>query len=145
MWFKYRWKFVLYSFKLICSNPSLMIRKLLVHNFSSTTGNWTFWIRFNTLSSLSNWIRLCFFIDTVFAILIISVFCYVSFRYCTVTSDVLTSVKKMEDSLKRLKKVRGTEKSSGSQGMSDDDKIRQQLVLDISNYGTQVSIVASKC
>lgn len=51
----------------------------------------------------------------------------------------------MEDSLKRLKKVRGTEKSSGSQGMSDDDKIRQQLVLDISNYGTQVSIVASKC
>lgn len=60
------------------------------------------------------------------------------FRYFTVTSDVLTSVKKMEDSLKRLKKVRGTDKSTGNQGMSDDDKIRQQLILDISSYGKQV-------
>jgi len=61
-----------------------------------------------------------------------------------VTSDVLTSVKKMEDSLKRLKKVRGTDKSSGNQGMSDDDKIRQQLILDITNYGEQVRNVVIK-
>lgn len=54
------------------------------------------------------------------------------------TSDVLTSVKKMEDSLKRLKKVRGTDKSLGTQGMSDDDKIRQQLILDITSYSEQV-------
>ena len=60
------------------------------------------------------------------------------YRYYTVTSDVLTSVKKMEDSLKRLKKVRGTEKAGGSQGMTDDDKIRQQLILDIISYGDQV-------
>ena len=45
----------------------------------------------------------------------------------------------MEDSLKRLKKVRGTDKGSGAQGMSDDDKIRYQLVLDIENYGDQVN------
>ena len=50
---------------------------------------------------------------------------------------MLTAVKKMEDSLKRLKKGRGTEKS-GSQGMTDDDKIRQQLILDIGYYGDQV-------
>ncbi|KAL4237416.1 Conserved oligomeric Golgi complex subunit 2 [Mactra antiquata] len=67
------------------------------------------------------------------------VFTNIAEQYFTVTSDVLTSVKKMEDSLKRLKKVRGTEKSSGSQGISDDDKIRQQLILDITNYGDQMS------
>ena len=50
----------------------------------------------------------------------------------------------MEDSLKRLKKVRGTDKSSGNQGMSDDDKIRQQLILDITNYGEQVRNVVIK-
>ena len=50
---------------------------------------------------------------------------------------MLTAVKKMEDSLKRLKKGRGTEKS-GSQGLTDDDKIRQQLILDIGYYGDQV-------
>ena len=60
------------------------------------------------------------------------------YRYYTVTSDVLTSVKKMEDSLKRLKKVRGTEKTS--QGISDDDKIRTQLILDIASYGDQVCL-----
>ena len=60
-------------------------------------------------------------------------------RYYTVTSEVLTSVKKMEDSLKRLKKVRGTDKGQGSTGMSDDDKIRQQLILDINSFGEQVS------
>lgn len=45
----------------------------------------------------------------------------------------------MEDSLKKLRKVRGTDKSSGSQGMTDDDKIRTQLVIDIENYGSQVN------
>lgn len=63
---------------------------------------------------------------------------YIIFRYFSSTSDVLTSVKKMEESLKRLKKGRGTDKSSGSHGFTDDDKIRQQVVLDIENYGQQV-------
>ena len=56
------------------------------------------------------------------------------------TNDVLMSVKKMEESLKRLKKVRGTDKGQGSHGMSDDDKIRQQLILDIQHFGTQVKL-----
>lgn len=59
-------------------------------------------------------------------------------RYYSATADVLMSVKKVEDSLKRLKKNRGTEKTTGSQGMTDDDKIRQQFIVDIENYGAQV-------
>ncbi|VDI16150.1 conserved oligomeric Golgi complex subunit 2 [Mytilus galloprovincialis] len=60
-------------------------------------------------------------------------------QYYSSTSDVLTSVKKMEESLKRLKKGRGTDKSSGSQGFTDDDKIRQQVMIDIENYGQQIT------
>ncbi|KAK3093714.1 hypothetical protein FSP39_019157 [Pinctada imbricata] len=66
------------------------------------------------------------------------VFSSVAEQYSVVTSDVLTSVKKMEESLKRLKKVRGTDKSSGNQGPTDDDKIRHQFILDIEHYGKQV-------
>lgn len=50
-------------------------------------------------------------------------------------SDVLTSVQRTEESLRRLKNLR--EKSSSAPqgnasatGMSDDDKIRQQLYVD---------------
>ncbi|CAG2199435.1 COG2 [Mytilus edulis] len=60
-------------------------------------------------------------------------------QYYSSTSDVLTSVKKMEESLKRLKKGRGTDKSAGSQGFTDDDKIRQQVMIDIENYGQQIT------
>ncbi|OWF56425.1 conserved oligomeric Golgi complex subunit 2-like isoform X2 [Mizuhopecten yessoensis] len=60
-------------------------------------------------------------------------------QYFSVTSDVLLSVKKMEDSLKRLKRVRGTDKGAGSQGLTDDDKIRQQIILDIDSYGQQIT------
>ncbi|ESO93530.1 hypothetical protein LOTGIDRAFT_232605 [Lottia gigantea] len=69
------------------------------------------------------------------------VFSSLTEQYITVTSDVLTSVKKMEESLKRLKKARGTDKSSdsNSHGMSDDDKVRQQIILDIDCYGNQIS------
>jgi len=59
-------------------------------------------------------------------------------RYLAVTSDVLTSVKKMEESLRRLRTARGTSSAGGSQGMSDDDKIRLQLCLDVKELRTQV-------
>lgn len=59
-------------------------------------------------------------------------------RYYSATSDVLMSVKKVEDSLKRLKKNRGTDKNAGNQGMTDDDKIRQQFIVDIESFGAQV-------
>lgn len=57
-------------------------------------------------------------------------------RYFSAVSDVLTSVQKTEESLRRLKNLR--EKSGSTQqgsatatGMSDDDKIRLQLHVDI--------------
>ena len=63
-------------------------------------------------------------------------------------SDLLESVKKMEDSLKRLHKVRQNKNASSatlssaggasSGTMSDDDKIRLQLLLDINEFGKQL-------
>jgi hypothetical protein len=49
---------------------------------------------------------------------------------------VLNSVKKMEESLKRLKKGKGS--SANLAGMTDDDKIRMQLYLDVKDLGEQV-------
>lgn len=60
-------------------------------------------------------------------------------QYFAVTSDVITSIKKMEDSLKRLKRAR--DKSAGqivSGAMTDDDKIRLQLIIDAEHFGHQI-------
>lgn len=62
-------------------------------------------------------------------------------RYFETVSDVLSSVRKMEESLKRLKQARrspATNPVSSSGGMSDDDKIRLQLALDVEHLGEQV-------
>lgn len=64
-------------------------------------------------------------------------------RYFETVSDVLNSVKKMEESLKRLKQARRSPatnpvSSSGGGGMSDDDKIRLQLALDVEHLGEQI-------
>lgn len=66
---------------------------------------------------------------------------YLCPRYFETVSDVLNSVKKMEESLKRLKQARrapATNPVSSSGGMSDDDKIRLQLALDVEFLGEQV-------
>lgn len=60
-----------------------------------------------------------------------------SSQYLTVTSDMLTSVKKMEESLKRLKKAKSGSGAT-SQGLSDDDKIRLQLYLDVKQFGEKI-------
>ena len=67
------------------------------------------------------------------------------YRYLSITTDVLTSVKKMEESLKRLKKAKSTQSLSSSVSssanlgaLSDDDKIRLQLFLDVTEFGNQV-------
>lgn len=63
-------------------------------------------------------------------------------RYYETVSDVLNSVKKMEESLKRLKQARKTTPTNPvgpSGGMSDDDKIRLQLALDVEYLGEQVT------
>ncbi|XP_032098251.1 conserved oligomeric Golgi complex subunit 2 isoform X2 [Sapajus apella] len=62
-------------------------------------------------------------------------------KYYETVSDVLNSVKKMEESLKRLKQARKTTPSNPigpSGGMSDDDKIRLQLALDVEYLGEQI-------
>ncbi|XP_064132701.1 conserved oligomeric Golgi complex subunit 2 isoform X2 [Loxodonta africana] len=62
-------------------------------------------------------------------------------KYYETVSDVLNSVKKMEESLKRLKQARKTTSASpigSSGGMSDDDKIRLQLALDVEYLGEQI-------
>lgn len=57
-------------------------------------------------------------------------------------SDVLSSVRKMEESLKRLKQARKSTPTNpvgpSGGGMSDDDKIRLQLALDVEYLGEQV-------
>ncbi|XP_057339274.1 conserved oligomeric Golgi complex subunit 2 [Microplitis mediator] len=58
-------------------------------------------------------------------------------QYYSSVKDVLESVQKTEESLRRLKKIR--DKSSGTsssetQGISDDDKIRIQLEIDVLSF-----------
>jgi len=63
------------------------------------------------------------------------------FSYLLFVTDVLTSVQKTEESLRRLKKIR--DKSTGilpsePQGTSDDEKIRIQLKVDVDGYTNMV-------
>lgn len=62
-------------------------------------------------------------------------------QFLSITNDVIISVKRMEDSLKRLKRVRDKNTviaaTSGS-GISDDDKIRLQLALDVECFGNKI-------
>lgn len=57
-------------------------------------------------------------------------------RYEETTSEVLVSVRRMEDSLKRLKRGKITSNLVGN--MSDDDKIRTQIHLDVEYLSAQV-------
>ena len=65
-----------------------------------------------------------------------------TFRYYAAVVDVLTSVQKTEESLRRLKNLR--EKSGNANqperagGMSDDDKIRLQLHVDIITWTNEI-------
>lgn len=68
--------------------------------------------------------------------------CVLCSRYYETVSDVLSSVRKMEESLKRLKQARKSTPTNpigpSGGGMSDDDKIRLQLALDVEYLGEQV-------
>lgn len=63
-------------------------------------------------------------------------------HYKHFTSEVLISVQKIEDSLKRLKKSKiGNQNNQMRKipsNMSDDDKIRLQIYYDVEEYGKQV-------
>uniref|UniRef100_A0A8C6W0A8 Conserved oligomeric Golgi complex subunit 2 n=2 Tax=Nothobranchius furzeri TaxID=105023 RepID=A0A8C6W0A8_NOTFU len=63
-------------------------------------------------------------------------------KYYETISEVLSSVRKMEESLKRLKQARkgasATTTTGGNGGPSDDGKIRLQLALDVEYLGEQI-------
>jgi len=63
----------------------------------------------------------------------------ISDKYLTVVSETLTQIRKMEESLMRLKRVRKSGKNpqnSANEGKStDDDKIRRQLFIDVEKFG----------
>ncbi|RNA19525.1 conserved oligomeric Golgi complex subunit 2 isoform X1 [Brachionus plicatilis] len=63
----------------------------------------------------------------------------VCISYQSIASDLLDSVRKMEDSLKKLQRVKQKNKLSNSLAhsnlVSDDDKIRIQIYLDIVKFG----------
>jgi hypothetical protein len=63
-------------------------------------------------------------------------------RYHEITSEVLTSVKRTEDSLLKLRRNR--QSLLPATGMSDDNKIRLQIALDIQAYYSQVENFGSR-
>nr|CAD7429608.1 unnamed protein product [Timema monikensis] len=75
------------------------------------------------------------------------IFSAITQQFYSSVNDVLTSVQKTEESLRRLKKVRdrlSTTTPSEGKGLGDDDKIRQQLVLDVQNFCEGVESVDVK-
>ncbi|EDV30329.1 uncharacterized protein Dana_GF23234 [Drosophila ananassae] len=66
---------------------------------------------------------------------------HITKAYFAVVSDVLTSVQKTEESLRRLRNVKsgGSAPVSNSAVMSDDDKIRVQLRVDVSSWKQELS------
>lgn len=68
-------------------------------------------------------------------------------RYTALAEELLTSVKKTESSLKRLKKSRPGEAAApgdaagggAAAAMSDSDKIGLQLFLDVQEHGRQIA------
>lgn len=59
-------------------------------------------------------------------------------------SDLLSSVQKTEESLRRLKQIRDKTTSTINStadtkvGITDDDKIRLQLLVDVTNYSESI-------
>ncbi|KAI9016767.1 hypothetical protein DFJ74DRAFT_242318 [Hyaloraphidium curvatum] len=62
-------------------------------------------------------------------------------KYSSAADELLTTVRKTEDSLKRLKKQFKRPGASAAQeeGVSDEDKIRMQILLDVKQFGQEVS------
>lgn len=68
------------------------------------------------------------------------IFCKITKEYFSSVREVINSVQRTEESLRRFKKIR--EKSGGdstkSGGVGDEEKIKQQISLDVQNYQTVV-------
>ena len=63
---------------------------------------------------------------------------YFFYRYFDIGSDLLTSVQRTEESLLKLKSYRKSLTPPTAGGMTDDNKIRLQLALDIEEFTVQV-------
>lgn len=74
------------------------------------------------------------------------------FSYYESCSEILSSVRKMEDNIQRLRRVRESSKnlpnmtqsmttSSSSSTLSDDNKIRMQIQHDVNAYTTEVIFI----
>jgi hypothetical protein len=71
-----------------------------------------------------------------------------SFRYYELSSEILSSVRKMEDSIQRLRRVRESSKAlsdmsksmttSAAAAMTDDNKIRMQIQNDVNAFTSEV-------
>lgn len=67
------------------------------------------------------------------------------FSYCELCSNILSSVRKMEDNILRLKRVRESSKNlpqtattAGTTEISDDNKIRKQIQHDVDAFSSEV-------
>ncbi|KAF2360155.1 COG complex component COG2 C-terminal [Trinorchestia longiramus] len=68
-----------------------------------------------------------------------SIIASVALQFNSLTSEVLENVSKTEESLRRLKRARGNTAVTAQLGSSDEDKIREQLHLDVQHFGQQLS------
>ncbi len=59
-------------------------------------------------------------------------------RYFEIGGELLTSVQRTEESLLKLKSYRKSLTPASTGGMTDDNKIRLQLALDIEQFTIQV-------
>lgn len=71
--------------------------------------------------------------------ILVTVVCNVSEQYQSIIVEVLTSLRRMEESLKRLKAARHNNTTNKHQASSDDDKIKLQLCIDVNHFVQQVS------
>jgi hypothetical protein len=78
----------------------------------------------------------------VFQRLLENVFSHATIQYYQLVNEVLTSVQKTEESIRRLKNLREKSQqipsSSQKQHITDDDKIRLQLQIDVRHYVTSI-------
>uniref|UniRef100_A0A1I8Q1D4 Conserved oligomeric Golgi complex subunit 2 n=1 Tax=Stomoxys calcitrans TaxID=35570 RepID=A0A1I8Q1D4_STOCA len=78
--------------------------------------------------------------DTVVRRILEQVLNKITTDYLDVVKEVLTSVQKTEESLRRLRSLKGQQPTlTGGATMSDDDKIRLQLRVDVSSWTTELS------
>lgn len=65
-------------------------------------------------------------------------------RYYVIVDELVASIKKTEESLQRLKRLRkgadATAQSSSSNDVTDETKIRRQLFLDVKEFGKEVNM-----